>query len=104
MGGDGGKDGGDDSAEGGGRVAEHGGRTTTDDGAYDSAEDRGRAAEDRGRKLVEDGPNVPIHTEFCIEYGSTFATATDVIPFTSATHNYSCESLDTLYCRLNTLT
>ena len=69
MAGDGGEDGGDDSA-GGGRVAEHGGRTTADD------------AEDRGRKSVEDGPNVPIHTEFCIEYGSTFATATDAIPST----------------------
>jgi len=65
---------------------------------------RGRAAENRGRKSVEDGPNVPIHAEFCIEYGSSFATATDAIPSTSATHNYSCELLDTLYCRLNTLT
>ena len=67
------------------------------DGGEDLAEDRGRAVEDGGRKLVEDGPNVPIHAEFCIEYGSTFATATDAIPFTSTTHNYSCESLDTLY-------
>ena len=103
MGGDGGEDGGDDSAEGGGRVAEHGGRITADDGAYDSAEDRGRAVEARGRKSVEDGPNVSIHVEFYIEYGSSFATATDAIPSTSATHNY-CESLDTLYRRLNTLT
>jgi len=84
--------GGDDSAEGGGRAVEHEGRTTADD------------AEDRGRKSVEDGPNVPIHTEFCIEYGSSFATATDAILSTSATHNYSCESLDILYCRLNNLT
>ena len=61
-------------------------------------------AEDRGTKSVEDGPNVPIHAEFCIEYGSSFATATGAIPSTSATNNYSCESLDTLYCRLNTLT
>ena len=61
-------------------MVEHGGRTTADDGAYDSAEDRGRAAEDRGIKSVEDGPNVPIHAEFCIEYGSSFATATDAIP------------------------
>ena len=76
MGGDGGEDGGD-GGEDGGRAADD--------------------AEDRGRKSVEDGPNVPIHVEFCIEYGSTFATATDAIPFTSATHNYSCESLDTLY-------
>ena len=76
-------------------AAEHGGRTTAGDGAYDSAEDRGRAAEDRGRKLVEDGPNVPIHVEFCIEYGSSIATTTCAIPSTSATHNYSCESLDT---------
>ena len=69
TGGDGGEDGGDDSAEGGSRAAEHRGRTTADD------------AEDRGRKSVEDGPNVPIHAEFCIEYGSTFAaTATDAIP------------------------
>ena len=83
MGGDGGKDGGD-RGEDGGRAAEHGGRTTADD------------AEDRGRKSVEDGPNVPIHAEFCIEYGSSFATATGAIPSTSATHNYSCESLDTL--------
>ena len=52
----------------------------------------------------ENEPNVPIHAEFCIEYGSTFNTATDAIPSTSATHNYSCELLDTLYCRLNTLT
>ena len=73
-----------------------------EDGGEDSAEDRGRAVEDGGRKLVEDGPNVPIHVEFCIEYGSSFATTTDAIPSTSATHNYSCESLDSLYCRLNT--
>jgi len=72
MGGDGGEDGGD------------------------GGEDGGRAGEDGGRKSVEDGPNDPIHAEFCIEYGSTFATATDAIPFTSATHNYSSESLDTL--------
>jgi len=51
-------------------VAEHGGRITADD------------VEDKGRKLVEDGPNVPIHAEFCIEYGSSFATATDAIPST----------------------
>jgi len=57
---------------------------------------RGRAAEDGGRKSDEDGPDVPIHAEFCFEHGSIFATATDAIPFTSATHNYSCESLDTL--------
>ena len=44
----------------------------------------------------ENEPNVPIHAEFCIEYGSSFATATGAIPSTSATHNYSCESLDTL--------
>jgi len=55
---------------------------------------RGRAAQNRGRKSVEDGPNVPIHVEFCIKYGSSFATATGAIPSTSATHNYSCESLD----------
>ena len=73
-----------------------------EDGGDDSAEDRGRAAEDGGRKSVEDEPNIPIHAEFYIEYGSTFAaTATDVIPSTSATHNCSCESFDTLYCRLN---
>ena len=71
------------------------------DGEDDSAEDRGRAVEDGGRKLVEDEPNVPIHAEFYIEYGSTFTTVTDAIPFTSATHNYSCESHDTLYYRLN---
>ena len=65
---------------------------------------RGRAAEDGRRKSVEDGPNVPIHAEFCIEYGSTFATATDAIPFTSATHNYSCESLDTLISPIKYLT
>ena len=64
-----------------------------DDGAYDLVEDRFRAAEDRGRKSVEDGPNVPIHAKFCIEYGSSFATVTGAIPSTSATHNYSCESL-----------
>ena len=75
-----------------------------EDGGDDSAEDRGRAAEDGGRKSVEDGTNVLIHAEFCIEYGSSFATATDAIPSTSATHNYSCELLDTLYCRLNALT
>ena len=44
----------------------------------------------------EDGPDVPIHAEFCFEHGSIFATTTDAIPFTSATHNYSCASLDTL--------
>ena len=65
---------------------------------------RGRAAENRGRKSVEDGPNVPIHAEFCIEYGSTFATATDAIPFTSVIHNYSCESLDTLISPIKYLT
>jgi len=75
MGGDGGEDGGD-GGEDGGRAADD--------------------AEDRGRKSVEDGPNVPIHVEFCIEYGSSFATVTGAIPSTSATHNYSCESLDTL--------
>ena len=51
-------------------MAEHGGRTTADD------------AEDRGRKSVEDGPNVPVHAEFCIEYDSSFATATGAIPST----------------------
>lgn len=51
-----------------------------EDGADGSAEDRGRAAEDGGRKSDEDGPDVPVHAEFCFEHGSIFVTPPMLFP------------------------